>query len=168
MPETKLELTKRLYKAGLLKEAEQFRNDTRLRLKSEKMKRADANARSWELTAEKYPPPPPPVVVVWPKPPRPTETPSFSAMVRWTADHLNLDPFTMNPALAPHPGCIGMLKLAIKTPDKFFSWLAEESRSDSAKVDGPRAAPIDDKRTSFKLLDLYLEELKRQELAEGG
>ena len=154
MNETKLELTKRLHKAGLLKEAEQFRNDTRLRLKSEKMKRADANARSWELTAEKYPPP---VVVEWPKPPTPTEAPKFRVMVRWVSRHLGHDPFTMNPALAPHPVCIEMLKLALKNPGKFFSWQAEYELQSEEVV--AAAAYQKDKASIFKMLDAILEDM---------
>ena len=66
MTETKIALMTRLRAEGRWEEADQFREETRARLKLEGMRRGEAREAAWRLTAEKYP------VVVKTKPQQPT------------------------------------------------------------------------------------------------
>ena len=53
MTETKMALMDRLRKERRWEEADQFREETRTRLKREGMRRGEAREEAWRLTAEK-------------------------------------------------------------------------------------------------------------------
>ena len=53
----KSEVTRRLQDSGLGKEASAFKEEQRLRLRGEGVRKEEANTRAWELMIEKYPEP---------------------------------------------------------------------------------------------------------------
>ena len=56
MTESKIDLTDRLRREKRWEEASQYKDTTAKQLRSEGMKRGDANAAAWGKMAEKYPP----------------------------------------------------------------------------------------------------------------
>jgi hypothetical protein len=97
--ESKIELTDRLRNERRWKEACEFCEQERQRLRAEGLSKADANERSWQAMAERFPPLPSIMEIIVPTdevPPLPQREryapyryPNFEDDICWVYEHLD-------------------------------------------------------------------------------
>jgi hypothetical protein len=175
MTETKLALMTRLRADGRWEAADKFREETRVRLKDDGMRRRDAAEEAWRLTAEKYRPIEALSAESVAVPADTTDAakvfldlqnaPDFEFLLRWTLKYIGLDPDTIPASQIPSRSCRSMLGLANRDPKTFWTWLAKSDCEAKKKADAERTY-ADDKRKHFRLFELILADLHATENLE--
>jgi len=153
----------RLRREGRWAAAAEWRDGERRRLRAAGRTKQQACDESWAAMLFKFPPLPAvtaetssPVVATDPSTPKViidmTASPDFDTALRWVWSAMAHDPATIDPALAPQPGCLDLLKFAKSDPKSFFGWVAKYDQK-RQEVEQTKRAFEDDQRKHFKLLD---------------
>lgn len=162
----------RLRREGRWTEAAKWRDAERRRLRAAGRSKQEAKDESWRLMLEQFAPlttatadVPSVVVVVDPNTPKViidmTSSPDFETALRWVWAAMAHDPATIDPAEAPQPGCLDLLKFAKSDPKSFFGWVAKYDQK-RQEVEQTKRAFEDDQRKHFKLLDKVRDYYRRR------